>query len=712
MTVSNTDNPTGVTDSLLELESQVVNCNEDYSARLQQQAEQYLADMKDDTQGQKIAKEHFHEILHKLRVHEVELQMQNEELMKIQDELVRSRDRYTKLYNFAPAGHFTFDNKGNILELNLNAASLLGLERARLCGKPLILYLPPAYHHVFYKHLEQVVASNQPHSCELELIPYQGQPFFVSMTSNCDAAVDDETRCVRSVLLDMDEKRRAQLALEARSHELERSNQQLHVEISAHAETIEKLHLAKETADAANRAKTTFLSNISHELRTPLNAILGYAQLLQREGRDDHAQSYATQIYDNGQQLLGLLNDVLDLTKMESERLELSAKPIELESFLLGVLQPYQIQAHNKGLSFSYEFGAPPGYALPGVILSDPQRLRQILMHLLGNAVKFTETGGVWLEVNYLGGNFHIIVRDTGCGIAESEQSRLFQPFYQIGNVYNKSPGSGLGLAITRQLVELMGGGITLSSTLGKGSQFDLLLPLPVVSEAPRPAPRRAAAMLSGICGYTGARRVVLVIDDQERERQALRMLLEPLGFVVVDAEGGGSGIQAARKIQPDIILLDLIMPGMDGFSTARTLRMDAAVASIPIVAMSSEAFDYHRQQSQTVGCVDFFTKPVQLDDLVKIIGKQLDIKWTSNKSTDALPASVLPPLRHLAALRDLAKAGDIGSISDYAVRIKNERQEWADFAEQLARLAEEFQVKKLCQFIDNYIEAYRPNVV
>jgi len=671
---------------------------------LQQRAEEMLDRL--SNKSSEISTLELSELIHRLRVHEIELQLQNEELLKTQYELRQSLKKYNELYDFAPAGHFSFTPKGAILEMNYSAAFMLGRDRSKLINKPFILFLPKEYHTVFFLHLQKVVEEKRQHICELQLCPHQGQAYFVNIISSHFCDEQGNVNKIRSEVVNIQEKKSIQVKLEKRSQELEKTNLQLQHEIIAHRETVQQLQVAKEAAEAGNRAKNTFLTNMSHEFRTPLNAIMGYAQLLRREPNIANGiVEHLDHIFDSGKRLLDMINDVLDITRIESERLTCFPEQVALTPFLIEIVKLYEYHCHNKGLTFVYDDSENAN--LPPLIWVDPLRLRQIITNLLSNAVKFTEAGSVSLQVRYQNKMLLLRVEDTGCGIAEEEHISIFLPFYQRHHsLANKVEGSGLGLSITRQLVEYMNGYIQLVSKPNQGSTFDVYLPLNIVTEQPPPdRASQAPVDVLPISGYQGPPYTILVIDDQDQIRLKITQILRPLGFSVQEAESSGSGIKMTRIYHPALIFIDTHIPGMDALATARALLHETALQQTVLIGMSGLTIN-NQQQYLDAGYRDFLSKPIQPSAILDKIAHYLSVQWLRE------PVSTLPdplpltqpshlPVRHLNVLRNMAKAGDIGGISEYAEHLKKNHPQWNTFAKELIVLAENFHVKKLCQLLD-----------
>lgn len=390
-----------------------------------------------------------------------------------------------------------------------------------------------------------------------------------------------------------------------------------------------ELQLKAESLEQAGRYKSAFLATMSHELRTPLNAILGYAQILLRDPQLNQRQLDAMQVIRlSGDHLLNLITDILDLSKIEAGKMELQLEEFPLAEALRCVTAIISIRAEQKGLRFHLDECGP----LPAVVRADSRRLRQVLINLLVNAVKFTRCGQVRLRVEAPAYDedqvVHFTISDTGIGMNEEQVGMLFQAFQQVGDQKQRAEGTGLGLAISKSLVTLMGGTITVDSCPGVGTVFEVRVPLP---PGARPVDLSEASVRiesHQIIGYHGHARTILIVDDQEHNRSVLRNMLEPVGFIIHEADGGEAALRVLPGLAPDLMLTDVRMPGMSGPELVRTLRSQTNRKDLPVIAVSSGVFTEDRRIALDAGCQAFIPKPVAMDELYQEVKHQLAIDW------------------------------------------------------------------------------------
>ncbi|MES2352894.1 MAG: substrate-binding domain-containing protein [Pseudomonadota bacterium] len=460
---------------------------------------------------------------------------------------------------------------------------------------------------------------------------------------------------------------------------------------------------SKERAEAANKAKSSFLASMSHELRTPLNGILGYAQILKRDkSMGDRQRNGLNTIERSGEHLLTLINDILDLAKIEAGKFELYPAPINLPPFLRVIADIIRIKVEQKSLLFHHDV-APD---LPIAVLADEKRLREVLLNLLGNATKFTSQGQVSLGVRVIDSTgdearLRFEVRDTGVGISASALERIFEPFEQTGDTQQRLGGTGLGLAISRELIQLMGSDIHVDSELGKGScfWFELRLPVAEAKFAVELQERR-------IIGYEGARKKVLVVDDVVTNRAVVMDFLSSLDFEMVEAENGLEGIAVAQAQQPNLILMDNVMPVMNGREATNRLRELPAFKTVSIIAVSASAFNVDQEKSLAEGANAFLAKPINMNNLLKEIGTLLQLTWLYDTAqiTEAEPELfVVPPVEEINALHQLAMRGNMREIRRQADHLAKLDARYIPFVERLRQLAEEFQSEAILEMIEQY---------
>ncbi len=551
--------------------------------------------------------------------------------------LRQAEEKYRKLVESAGDAIIAVDAEtGIILDANQMAEKILGRSRDQIIGLDQTEIQPQArreqYTEIFKQHIESLGVFQT----ELELRHLDGT--IVPMEVSASVVDVQGKKVVQGIFRDIRDRKQIELSLKQ----------------------------AKVAAEVANRAKSEFLANMSHELRTPLNGILGYTQILKREPNIGARQQEQLGIIQQcGEHLLILLNDILDLSKIEARKMELYLIDFQFPEFLESIIEIVRIHAEQKNISFNYQILSQ----LPSCVQGDEKRLRQVLINLLGNAVKFTDSGGVTFKVGYVnegergslgeGENLstnlsasqpinhpltpstpsptpkmRFIVEDTGIGMAPEQLAEIFLPFHQVSDPRRRAEGTGLGLAISKKLAQLMGGELKVESTLGQGSVFWLDLDLPEVShwvEAAKPDE-------GNIIGLKEQNYKVLVVDDKWENRSVLVDLLSPLGFEVREATDGQHCLKQAVKFKPDVILLDMVMPQMDGFEAITRLRQLPSLRDVVVIATSASAFACDKQKCLAAGCNGFISKPVQAEKLLEQLRLHLGVQWVYREASKLTP--------------------------------------------------------------------------
>ncbi|MEM9002422.1 MAG: response regulator [Cyanobacteria bacterium P01_F01_bin.86] len=604
---------------------------------------------------------------------------------------IREQEKqYRRIIETSEEGIWLLDPQGNTLFANHKMAELLGLEEAEI--KNLWEFMPSDIDveetRTYLAELRRGMRSPR----DLRLAQPNGQVLW--LLTNGTAIFDDIGQHTGTLCMLTD--------------------------VTARKQSEEALKIAKQKAELANQAKSDFLANMSHELRTPLNGILGYAQILSRsKSLADREKRSVNIIYQCGSHLLTLINDILDLAKIEARKMELHPNPFRLSTCLQGVVEICRLRADKKELVFRYQ----PSEHLPEAIIGDESRLKQVLINLLGNAIKFTDHGSVSLTVDVLNlenkvglrnsSRLRFAVMDTGVGIESAFLESIFHPFEQVGNLQKQSTGTGLGLAISQKILTLMGSQLEVESSVGKGSTFWFDVDVTQVTEWNILSTNTDQ---KNILGYTGEKLQILVVDDRVENRSLVVNLLEPIGFQVSEANNGQEAWERMNRSRPDIVIIDLMMPEMNGYELLKELRASDKLKNMVAIASSASAFSSNQHKAIEAGADHFLSKPLQFDQLLSALQQHLRLEWvyeqapettSSQQAPDCLPSSeVIPPANEaLQQMLTLLIEGDIQGVTQFAQQLLESDKTLDPFIQQTLELSKSFQITQLKVFIEKYLK-------
>lgn len=594
-----------------------------------------------------------------------------------------TRNELKALFESAPVGYVGLTPDGEVDWVNRSAGNLLGRDPSDLMGIAFSRLMDPEDRTAFRQCIDAVLDGGDPQTIDPRLVREDGGRLPVRLHLAAARDRDGANRSLWATLMDISDLRRAEAALERSAL----------------------------SAEAAKRTQSEFLANMSHEFRTPLSAIIGFADILRDDGElNDAGKKHLEVVRACGDHLLTLIEEILSLSRIDTRRSPSASVPFSPSSVINHVFHIMRIRANKKSLIFRHEPDAP----LPDIVRGDKQKLTQVLMHLAGNAVKFTEAGAVTVRTGYCKRHavFRVTVGDTGAGISADDMDRIFEPFFRSGDRDGYIEGPGLGLAVSKKYVESMGGSLTVHSERGRGSVFtaEVRLPMDAVEAVPDPDPSRPAR------GYIGGRKRVLLVDDNPDNVALFLSMLEPVGFGVVVADNGEEAVDIAGRIFPDAVLLDFVMPRMDGLEILHRIRglHDAGTPRPPVIGISADVVDHERRRRFSAECDDFLLKPVDRCRLLEKLKHQLELEWTGG--ADCAPSTrkerrevgAVPPSGILDRIRRLARRGAFNDLEGALKAAASDDPALRSFCEAAAGFVDRCDEEGLLAYIQRMAPAER----
>jgi signal transduction histidine kinase len=553
---------------------------------LHHKAEGLLASKKNETKAQ-LSEDESLKLIHELQVHQIELELQNEELIQAKEQAELAFEKYTELYDFAPNAYFTLTKNAEIVELNLAGAKMLGKERSQRQNNHFGLFVSNGSKAVFNHFIEKVFESFTTENCEVTLTTIDNSILNVYLTG---IARENENHCF---VMATDITHRKQMELEL-MHE-------------------------KEHAQESDRLKTAFLQNMSHEIRTPLNAIKGFSELLVKNHNNENKLQKFTKIIDQrSNDLLEIINDILDIAKIESGQLPVYLEECNLAELfdeLTSQFNEYQIHHNKQHIKFNMHAYCDPSGS---IIITDKVKLKQIFVNLLTNAFKFTDKGTIEGGCKLENHNLIFYVSDTGIGIPADKQNVVFERFAQLRQAENRAVGgTGLGLSIIKGLLSLLGGEVFLESEPGSGSTFSFTFPC----KAAHPLPKKASVFNKlTVCYFPD--KTILIVEDEVYNAEYIKEVLADTGINIIFAETGSEAIRIAASQPVDLVLMDIQLPDMDGYQAAKQIKQHNP--ALKFIAQTAYAAITDKQKAFDAGFCDYISKPIKIDLLLSVITKHL----------------------------------------------------------------------------------------
>lgn len=608
-----------------------------------------------------------------------------ESTIKADKKLQISEARTRSITDSANDAILMIDHQGNVTYWNPAAERIFGYTREEVIGRNLHNQITPekyreSYQKAFPEFLKSGMGAAVGKTLDLEAVRKDGT--IISVQLSLSAINIDGNWNAIGIMRDTTEKKRIEAALIK----------------------------AKQESEAANKAKSVFLSNMSHEIRTPLNAIIGFSQLMKRDmNLSSQQKEYNTAIIRAGEHLLELINEILELSKIEAGRIVLNPTSIDLHAMCDDIYMMFRERANDKHLQLLFENSED----LPRYVMVDEGKLRQLFVNIIGNAIKFTDEGGVAIRTQAISseeGKSYLIVevQDSGPGISEEEIGKLFRHFEQTSTGVKKGTGTGLGLALSRELALLMGGDITVSSKVGEGSIFTFKIEFTAgnESEIEKPDTKRVIGIADKSKSYT-----ILVVDDKKENLQVAVNLLELVGFSTEEAVDGKEAIEKVIASKPDLILMDMRMPVMDGYEATRIIKTMDDYKDIPIVALTASTFEDERKRIEALKMQGYIRKPFRESDLFNTIGKTLNIKYiyenepeevvTDNLESEITSSAIILDKLSDSFIKEMQDAISVADLDKIILLISGIERDFPALSNKLMEMANKYeygQIEELLQ--------------